>query len=139
MLYFGENNFIYILKISKFLFIVLLFFGNFNIFLCFMGYKLSTLIYNYILMKKENILKLTWTFESYVNRMDNWIEFWFARDLQHLLWYKEWRNFLQVIFKAKTTLETSNENIKDHFVDINKMVKIWLWSQRYIDDIKYLI
>ena len=52
-------------------------------------------------MEKESIKKLTWTFESFVNKMENWIEFWFARDLQNLLWYKKWDNFLNVIWKAK--------------------------------------
>lgn len=86
-------------------------------------------------MKQEIIKELTNTFESFANKMDNWIEFWFARDLQHLLWYTEWRNFLNIVSKAKTSLETSNENIIDHFVDINKMVNLWLWSKREIDDI----
>jgi len=86
-------------------------------------------------MKKEEIKKLTWDFESFAQKMENWIEFWFARDLQFLLWYKEWRNFLKLVSKSKVAIETSKEEIKDHFVDINKMVKLGLWSQRKIDDI----
>lgn len=86
-------------------------------------------------MKKDNIKQLTWTFESFVNKMDNWIEFWFARDLQHLLWYKKWDNFLNVISKAKTAVDTLNEDINNHFADIGKMVKLWSWSEREIDDI----
>ncbi len=86
-------------------------------------------------MKKEEIKKMTWDFESFSQKMDNWIEFWFARDLQHLLWYKEWRNFLKIIIKAKISLETSWEKVEDHFVEVNKMVKLWLWSQREVDDI----
>ncbi|MFA5917771.1 MAG: DNA damage-inducible protein D [Candidatus Gracilibacteria bacterium] len=86
-------------------------------------------------MKQEIIKELTNTFESFANKMDNGIEFWFARDLQHLLGYTEWRNFLNIVSKAKTSLETSNENIIDHFVDINKMVNLGLGSKREIDDI----
>lgn len=86
-------------------------------------------------METKLIKQLTNTFESFANKMDNWIEFWFARDLQHLLWYTKWDNFLNVISKAKTSLETSGEDIKDHFADIGKMVNLWLWSQREIDDI----
>lgn len=86
-------------------------------------------------MKQEVIKELTNTFESFANKMENWIEFWFARDLQRLLWYTEWRNFLKIILKAKISLETSNEDVENHFVDINKMVNLWLWSQREIDDI----
>lgn len=86
-------------------------------------------------MKKEEIKKLTWDFESFAQQMNNWIEFWFARDLQHLLWYTKWDNFFNVILKAKTSLDTSWEEILDHFADVRKMVKLWLGSQREIDDI----
>ncbi|MDD3646015.1 MAG: DNA damage-inducible protein D [Candidatus Gracilibacteria bacterium] len=86
-------------------------------------------------MKKEEIKKLTGDFESFAQEMDNGIEFWFARDLQYLLGYKEWRNFLKIIIKAKISLETSGEDISDHFVEVNKMVKLGLGSQREIDDI----
>jgi len=73
-------------------------------------------------MKKEIIKHLTKDFESCVNRTKNGIEFWFARDLQHLLGYTEWRNFLQVIHKAKTSCETAGHLIPDHFVDVNKTI-----------------
>jgi len=85
-------------------------------------------------MEKSNILKLIRIFESYVNKLDNWLEFWFARDLQQLLWYKEWRNFLKVISKAKISLEKTKEDLQDHFVGVNKMVIIGSWWQRNIDD-----
>ncbi len=38
-------------------------------------------------MKKEIIQSLTRTFEDYANVTENNVEFWFARDLQHLLEY----------------------------------------------------
>lgn len=86
-------------------------------------------------MKKENINKMTWDFESFVQKMDNWIEFWFARDLQHLLWYTKWDNFLNVISKAKTALETSKEEINDHFADVGKTIKMPKWAEKEIADI----
>ncbi|KAA3657299.1 MAG: DNA damage-inducible protein D [Calditrichaeota bacterium] len=85
-------------------------------------------------MKKELIKHLTTDFESCVNLTKNDIEFWFARDLQHLLNYSEWRNFLQVINKAKTSCETAGHEISDHFVDVNKMVTIGSDTQREIPD-----
>ena len=48
-------------------------------------------------MKKEIVKHLTNDFESYTNQTQNGVEFWFARDLQHLLDYTEWRNFTKVI------------------------------------------
>jgi len=75
-------------------------------------------------MKKEIIKHLTQDFESYANQTRNGIEFWFTRDLQYLLGYTEWRNFIKVISKANIACETAGHQISDHFVDINKMVAI---------------
>ncbi|HEX9974902.1 MAG TPA: BRO family protein [bacterium] len=85
-------------------------------------------------MKKEIIKHLTNDFESYANQTQNGVEFWFGRDLQHLLDYSEWRNFIKVIDKARTPCETAGHDIADHFVDINKMVAIGSGTQREIDD-----
>ncbi len=86
-------------------------------------------------MKKELVKSLTDTFQNHSNTTDNGIEFWFARDIQHLLGYTEWRNFTNVITKAKTSCEASGNNIHDHFVDINKMVNIGPGAQKPVEDI----
>ncbi len=86
-------------------------------------------------MKNEVVEYLTNDFESYANKAQDGIEFWFARDLQHLLEYSEWRNFTKVINKAKTACETAGHSISDHFVGINKMVQIGSGTGREIDDI----
>ncbi|MBI5759613.1 MAG: DNA damage-inducible protein D [Planctomycetales bacterium] len=86
-------------------------------------------------MKTELIHTLTDTFEAHAQQTDGGVEFWLARDLQHLLGYTEWRNFTAVINKAKTACEVSNHAIPDHFVDVNKMVDLGLGSQRKVDDI----
>ena len=86
-------------------------------------------------MKKETVKYLTNDFESYANKAEDGIEFWFARDVQHLLEYNEWRNFTKVINKAKTACETAGHGISDHFVAINKMVQIGSGTEREIDDI----
>ena len=86
-------------------------------------------------MKTELIYNLTETFEAHAQETDSGIEFWLARDLQHLLGYSEWRNFIAVVSKAKTACEVSDNAITDHFVDVNKMVDIGSGSQREVDDI----
>jgi len=86
-------------------------------------------------MEIELIHALTGDFESFAYRTDEDIEFWFARDLQQLLGYSEWRNFQNVIFKAKTACEISGELTENHFVDINKMVEIGSGAQKEIQDI----
>jgi DNA-damage-inducible protein D len=55
--------------------------------------------------------------------------------LQNLLGYTEWRNFFNTISKAKTACQVSGGNVSDHFVDVNKMVKLGSGSEREVDDI----
>ena len=87
-------------------------------------------------MKTELIYELTSTFEAHAQQTENGIEFWLARDLQHLLGYTEWRNFATVISKAKTACEVSGHPITDHFVDVTKMVEIGSGSMRDVDDVR---
>jgi DNA-damage-inducible protein D len=86
-------------------------------------------------MKKELISQLHHDFESVACQSDN-VEFWYARDLQNLLGYNEWRNFILVIDKAKTACKQSKQRVKDHFVDVNKMVALGSGSARGVGDIR---
>jgi DNA-damage-inducible protein D len=86
-------------------------------------------------MEKELINQLRSSFEI-VTQGEHDIEFWYARDLQKLLGYNEWRNFVFVINKAKQACKNSGHITEDHFVDVNKMVPLGSGSQREIDDLK---
>ena len=85
-------------------------------------------------MKAEIIQSLTNDFESYARQTESGVEFWLARDLQHLLGYTDWRNFLQVVNRAKVACEVSEHRILDHFVDANKMASLRSGSQREVSD-----
>jgi len=85
-------------------------------------------------MKKELIKKLHGRFEDCAKEHDG-LEFWFARDLQELLGYKEWRNFLKVVEKAKKACRGASQPIDDHFVDVNKMIELAKGAKREIEDI----
>ena len=85
-------------------------------------------------MKKEIIIRLNKTFEESAYTQ-NGVEYWMARDMQRLLDYTEWRNFLLVVDKAKIACMKSGQTISDHFVGVNKMVQLGSGSQREIDDI----
>jgi len=85
-------------------------------------------------MKKEIIVQLNKTFEESAYTQ-NGVEYWMARDIQKLLDYTDWRNFLLVVDKAKIACSRSRQNIADHFVDVNKMVQLGSGSQREIEDI----
>jgi len=75
------------------------------------------------------------TFESIKHVAENGEEFWYARELQTVLEYKEWRNFYKVIESAMLACKNSGHIVKDHFVDVNKMVDIGSGAEREIDDI----
>ncbi|NCY16637.1 MAG: DNA damage-inducible protein D [Actinobacteria bacterium] len=85
-------------------------------------------------MKRDMILQLTATFEGHAQQADSGVEYWLARDLQHLLGYANWVNFLNVVSKAKTACEVSKHRVSDHFADVSKMVDLGSGSQREIDD-----
>ena len=63
------------------------------------------------------------TFEDIKHIDENGIEFWYARELQNVLDYKEWRKFENVINKAKQACENSNISTFEHFVDADKLSK----------------
>lgn len=86
-------------------------------------------------MKTEQVQMLTDTFEGHAQQTDGGVDYWLARDVQHLLGYAEWRNFGLVVSKAKTACEVSGHQVGDHFVDVSKMVQLGSGSQRDIDDI----
>jgi DNA-damage-inducible protein D len=85
-------------------------------------------------MKKETINSLNKSFEEYAYQQDG-LDYWLARELQELLGYSDWRNFLNAIDKAKESCETTREGVSDHFVDVNRMVKIGSGAERKQDDI----
>ena len=63
------------------------------------------------------------TFENikHVDEFGN--EFWFARELQKVLEYKDWRNFLKVLNKAKEACENSGFKVNEQLVELNKLSK----------------
>jgi DNA-damage-inducible protein D len=85
-------------------------------------------------MEKETISKLNKTFEESAYEQDG-VEYWLARELQELLGYADWRNFLNAVVKAKESCKTTGEEVSDHFVDITKMIELGKGGQRKVDDI----
>lgn len=74
-------------------------------------------------MKKERIHEL---FEQFENACYDFkgIECWSARELQSVLGYSKWDNFLNVIDKTKKSCENAGGTIPDHFADIGKMIDL---------------
>lgn len=86
-------------------------------------------------MKTEVVQELTLTFEGHAQQTEAGVEYWLARDIQHLLGYAKWDNFMNVVNKAKTACEVSGHDVQDHFADVGKMVELGSGSRREIEDI----
>ncbi len=84
-------------------------------------------------MKKEFIEELFAKFENacYIYKG---VECWSARELQEILGYTKWDNFLNAIEKAQKSCEGAGEKISDHFADIGKMIELAKGAQRTIPD-----
>ena len=76
------------------------------------------------------------TFEDIKHINENGIEFWFARELQLVLDYKEWRKFEGVVQRAIKACKNSDINDLDHFVGADKMVQIGSGAERMQKDYK---
>ncbi len=70
----------------------------------------------------KEIDKNNLSFEDIKHIDENGIEFWYARELQLVLDYKEWRKFENVINKAKESCKNSDINVFDCFVDVDKSI-----------------
>ena len=70
-------------------------------------------------MNAQKITQFTHDFDLITQKSsDEAVEFWYARDLQGMLEYAEWRNFQRAIEDAKLACESAGGNVQNHFVDL---------------------
>ena len=75
-------------------------------------------------------------FESIKHIDEDGNEYWYARELQKVLEYTQWRKFEGVINKAINACKASNYEVSDHFAGAGKMVSIGSKTQRELNDYK---
>lgn len=64
----------------------------------------------------------------------NTIEVWYARELQQVLGYARWENFVVAVGRAMESCKTLGVNVDDHFREVTKMVQLGSGSQREVQD-----
>lgn len=84
-------------------------------------------------MKTEEIIELFRQFESIANEYEG-VECWSARELAKLLGYAQWRNFENIVNKAKAACEHAEQEVSYHFAEVGKMVSLGSGSEREVSD-----
>ena len=65
---------------------------------------------------------------------DNAIEVWYARELQEVLGYARWENFIGAIGRAMESCKTLGISVDDHFREVTKMIALAKGAQREVQD-----
>ena len=73
-------------------------------------------------------------FERIKHINNNGQDFWYARELQEVLGYTQWRRFKETISRAQQACSNSGNQISDHFAEVGKMIKLGKGAQREIED-----
>lgn len=89
---------------------------------------------NNTIMKTEEIKALFEQFENAASTVED-TECWSARELYPILGYSQWRNFMNVVDKAKEACTNAGNNLSDHFADVSKTIPMPKGAQKEIDDI----
>ena len=90
-------------------------------------------------MDKNSILQYKNQFDGITHHIESedakeQIEVWFARELQTILGYARWENFLVAIHRAVASCKSQQINVDDHFREVTKMVELGSGSKREIMD-----
>lgn len=74
------------------------------------------------------------TFENIKHINEHGQEFWYARELQSVLEYVQWRRFKESIERARLACKNSGVNPDDHFAEVGKKVDLGSGAERIIPD-----
>ena len=89
-------------------------------------------------MDLQKIHQYKLSFDSIVKEVKdddgNSIEVWYARELQEVLGYARWENFVTAVGRAIESCKTLEINVDDHFREVTKMIALAKGAQREVQD-----
>jgi len=90
-------------------------------------------------MDKQSIIKYKSSFDNISHFINNengseQVEVWFARELQTILGYARWENFILAIQRAVDSCKTQGISVDDHFREVTKMVELGSGAMREVTD-----
>lgn len=84
-------------------------------------------------MEKKMIINYKNKFDE-IRHEENEVEFWYARELMHLLGYSKWQNFENVLSKAEVACANNGITVENHFAEASKMVTLGSGANREVED-----
>lgn len=87
-------------------------------------------------MDKETIARYAASLDTLLNKDENGVEFWHARELMKYMGYTKWENFTKVIQRARSACQNAGQPVEAHFRDAKRDVELGSGAIRSIDDVK---
>lgn len=84
-------------------------------------------------MEKKMIINYKNRFDE-IRHEENGVEFWYARELMHLLGYSRWQNFENVVSKAEVACVNNGITVENHFAEASKIVTLGSGANREVED-----
>ena len=84
-------------------------------------------------MEKKMIINYKNKFDE-IRHEENEVEFWYARELMHLLGYSKWQNFENVLSRAEVACANNGITVENHFAEASKMVTLGSGASREVED-----
>ena len=84
-------------------------------------------------MEKKMIINYKNRFDE-IRHEENGVEFWYARELMHLLGYSRWQNFENVLSKAEVACANNGITVENYFAEASKIVTLGSGANREVED-----
>lgn len=87
-------------------------------------------------MDRELIASRAAALDAMMNKNEDGVEFWYARDLMKGMGYTKWENFAKAVQRAKDSCKNAGQAVDSHFRDTTRNVDLGSGATRTISDVK---